>query len=135
MGALEAWQHPAGPHAGLRRTYRLGPCNGQAPSSDCPQSIRAAPGRRGHGQSRNSWGLDDQAAGGRAAEPGADQTLPLAPVCVCRMGETSEYFTDWNESYDSFDQMQLHEQLLRGIYAYGACGSAPPTRAGAVPAI
>lgn len=36
------------------------------------------------------------------------------------MGETSEFFTDWNESYDSFDQMNLHENLLRGIYAYGA---------------
>lgn len=36
------------------------------------------------------------------------------------MGETSEYFTDWNESYESFDQMGLHENLLRGIYAYGA---------------
>ena len=36
------------------------------------------------------------------------------------MGETNEYFTDWNETYESFDQMQLHENLLRGIYAYGA---------------
>ncbi len=35
------------------------------------------------------------------------------------MGETSEYFTDWNETYESFDQMNLHENLLRGIYAYG----------------
>ncbi len=36
------------------------------------------------------------------------------------MGETNEYFTEWNETYESFDQMQLHENLLRGIYAYGA---------------
>jgi translation initiation factor 4A len=35
-------------------------------------------------------------------------------------GQTSEYFTDWNESFESFDQMSLHENLLRGIYAYGA---------------
>ena len=40
-----------------------------------------------------------------------------------RMGETNEYFTDWNETYESFDQMQLHENLLRGIYAYGAATS------------
>ena len=36
------------------------------------------------------------------------------------MGETNEFYTDWTESYDSFDQMNLHENLLRGIYAYGA---------------
>ncbi len=34
-------------------------------------------------------------------------------------GETSEYFTDRNELFWSFEQMQLHENLLRGIYAYG----------------
>lgn len=37
-------------------------------------------------------------------------------------GETNEYFTDWNETYESFDQMNLHENLLRGIYAYGEHG-------------
>jgi hypothetical protein len=36
------------------------------------------------------------------------------------MGDTTnEYFTEWNESSESFDQMNLHENLLRGIYAYG----------------
>ena len=36
------------------------------------------------------------------------------------MGDTgNEYFTEWNESSESFDQMNLHENLLRGIYAYG----------------
>ena len=50
---------------------------------------------------------------------------PPRPGSLClasrrRMGETNEYFTDWNETYESFDQMQLHENLLRGIYAYGA---------------
>lgn len=39
-------------------------------------------------------------------------------------GEDSSFFTEWEESFDSFDQMGLHENLLRGIYAYGepACG-------------
>lgn len=46
------------------------------------------------------------------------------------MGETSEYFTDWNESYESFDQMNLHENLLRGIYAYGASRLLRRARAG-----
>ena len=30
------------------------------------------------------------------------------------------FFTEWEESFESFDQMGLHENLLRGIYAYGA---------------
>jgi translation initiation factor 4A len=36
------------------------------------------------------------------------------------------FFTEWEESYDSFDQMGLHENLLRGVYAYGF-GSHPPS--------
>eukprot|EP00951_Prasinocladus_malaysianus_P025700 scaffold225962_cov42-Prasinocladus_malaysianus.AAC.1 len=32
-------------------------------------------------------------------------------------GET--FYTDWEETYESFDLMGLHENLLRGIYAYG----------------
>jgi translation initiation factor 4A len=38
------------------------------------------------------------------------------------MGEASkpgEFFTEWEESFESFDQMGLLENLLRGIYAYG----------------
>jgi hypothetical protein len=38
---------------------------------------------------------------------------------TCSMGEGNEFYTEWTESYDSFDQMNLHENLLRGIYAYG----------------
>mmetsp|Transcript_54969 Transcript_54969/g.174795 ORF Transcript_54969/g.174795 Transcript_54969/m.174795 type:complete len:234 (+) Transcript_54969:143-844(+) len=41
-----------------------------------------------------------------------------------RMGELMEndgedMISDWEEVADSFDQMGLHENLLRGIYAYG----------------
>lgn len=32
---------------------------------------------------------------------------------------TDNFFTDWDESFETFDQMGLHENLLRGIYAYG----------------
>jgi translation initiation factor 4A len=50
------------------------------------------------------------------------------------MGEGNEFFTEWTDSFDSFDQMNLHENLLRGIYAYGApspaaLGARPPRRA------
>lgn len=34
-------------------------------------------------------------------------------------GAENQFFTEWEESFDSFDQMGLHENLLRGIYAYG----------------
>jgi len=30
-----------------------------------------------------------------------------------------KFYTDWEETYESFDQMNLHENLLRGIYSYG----------------
>jgi hypothetical protein len=33
--------------------------------------------------------------------------------------DNQTFFTEWEETYDSFDQMGLHENLLRGIYAYG----------------
>jgi hypothetical protein len=36
-----------------------------------------------------------------------------------RMGEGEGFFSEWTESFDSFDEMNLHELLLRGIYAYG----------------
>lgn len=30
-----------------------------------------------------------------------------------------DFFTSYDEVYDSFDAMSLQENLLRGIYAYG----------------
>lgn len=38
----------------------------------------------------------------------------------CRNQDGEEFFKEWTESSDSFDQMGLHDSLLRGIYAYGA---------------
>ena len=56
----------------------------------------------------------------------------LALQLMCSMGEGGgdEFFTEWEESYDSFDDMGLHENLLRGIYAYG--GPASSTRPSAI---
>uniref|UniRef100_A0A804PX04 ATP-dependent RNA helicase n=1 Tax=Zea mays TaxID=4577 RepID=A0A804PX04_MAIZE len=34
-------------------------------------------------------------------------------------GETEEFFTSYDEVFESFDDMGLQENLLRGIYAYG----------------
>lgn len=30
-----------------------------------------------------------------------------------------DFFTSYDEVYDTFDAMRLQENLLRGIYAYG----------------
>ena len=38
-------------------------------------------------------------------------------------GGGENFFTEWEESFDSFDDMGLHENLLRGIYAYGKAAS------------
>lgn len=42
-------------------------------------------------------------------------------ACPCSMSsdDNDKFFTEWEETFDSFDQMGLHENLLRGIYAYG----------------
>jgi len=34
-------------------------------------------------------------------------------------GNADSFYSDWEETFDTFDQMGLHENLLRGIYAYG----------------
>ena len=51
----------------------------------------------------------------------------------CSMSEGNEFYTEWTESYDSFDQMNLHENLLRGIYAYGTYGSSAGEAANSMP--
>lgn len=38
-----------------------------------------------------------------------------------------DFFTSYDEVYDSFDSMGLQENLLRGIYAYGKCMLRFPT--------
>ena len=51
--------------------------------------------------------------------------LPVLPLYVTRStGETEEFFTSYDEVFESFDDMGLQENLLRGIYAYGRMGSA-----------
>lgn len=38
----------------------------------------------------------------------------------CRLSaDGQDFFTSYDEVYDSFDAMGLQENLLRGIYAYG----------------
>ena len=35
---------------------------------------------------------------------------------------SEDFAPEWEETFESFDAMGLHENLLRGIYAYGAFG-------------
>ena len=39
--------------------------------------------------------------------------------CRLQVDGGDEFFTSYDEVYDSFDAMNLQENLLRGIYAYG----------------
>ena len=50
-----------------------------------------------------------------------DAGLRRSPSRAChrRHAEGGEFWSDWDQSFESFDQMDLHENLLRGIYAYG----------------
>lgn len=34
-------------------------------------------------------------------------------------GEGDDFISTWDEVHETFDAMGLHENLLRGIYAYG----------------
>lgn len=45
--------------------------------------------------------------------------MVFVPVCFSLDGNEDQFYTDWDESFQSFDQMTLNEGLLRGIYAYG----------------
>ena len=41
-------------------------------------------------------------------------------LCVHRLSaDGQDFFTSYDEVWDSFDGMGLQENLLRGIYAYG----------------
>lgn len=41
-------------------------------------------------------------------------------IICCRLGgDGQDFFTSYDEVYESFDSMGLQENLLRGIYAYG----------------
>jgi len=41
---------------------------------------------------------------------------------------SEEFAPEWDEVYESFDSMGLHENLLRGIYAYGFESPPPSSR-------
>ncbi|CAG9464308.1 unnamed protein product [Pedinophyceae sp. YPF-701] len=54
-----------------------------------------------------------------SAQNNFDESLFDKKMTEFLSNNTDEFYTDWEESFDTFDDMQLHENLLRGIYAYG----------------
>lgn len=52
--------------------------------------------------------------------PGGQARSCLFCMHFCRMEGNEAFYKEWNESFDAFDDMGLHENLLRGIFAYGA---------------
>jgi hypothetical protein len=50
-------------------------------------------------------------------------------------GEGDDMISDWTEVAETFDAMGLHENLLRGIYAYGASSplALPPPASDSAP--
>lgn len=55
----------------------------------------------------------------------------------CRDEGDADFFTEWTDTFASFDEMGLHESLLRGIYAYGMpllppCSPRLPARPGSL---
>ncbi|KAK7238700.1 hypothetical protein SO694_00021216 [Aureococcus anophagefferens] len=53
----------------------------------------------------------------------ADQQQGDAPALV----KDEEIDTNWDEAIETFDNMELREELLRGIYAYGFEAVCDPT--------
>lgn len=92
----------------LRTTGRWASC--ACPSAQLLTRFRRAASRTGCLQTLLEWSAP-------AAEAG--DSLDLV---ACRMNETGEgedMISDWTEVAETFDSMGLHENLLRGIYAYG----------------
>eukprot|EP00873_Tetraselmis_striata_P027311 jgi/Tetstr1/447575/TSEL_034953.t1 len=58
-------------------------------------------------------------AEGQAFDAGAYDSKMAALDASNTNDDGSPFYTEWEETYESFDQMNLHENLLRGIYAYG----------------
>lgn len=54
----------------------------------------------------------------KAAEP-KEETKQAPPAPADPSSDLTEIKTNWEESVESFDQLNLREELLRGIYGYG----------------
>lgn len=53
------------------------------------------------------------------ADPVLHRLSPSRSLSRRTASEGKAHYTEWTESFESFDEMGLHENLLRGIFAYG----------------
>lgn len=67
---------------------------------------------------------------------------PRTPLKVCTdlrlpifIEDAEEFLTNWEESVESFDDMGLKEEVLRGIYGYGFVKPSPIQQKGILPVI
>jgi hypothetical protein len=54
----------------------------------------------------------------RPAVANGDEPIVIR-TCSTGGDNYKEHYTEWDQSFESFDSMDLKENLLRGIYAYG----------------
>ena len=110
----------------------------QAPSARALSARRAPRPRAPPPQAQATGGLH-AALPGRARRPRVRWVCPRAPphfraspetaadaspspLPPPSTGEQDAFYSEWEEACDSFDQMGLHESLLRGIYAVSGRG-------------
>ncbi|CAD7696117.1 unnamed protein product, partial [Ostreobium quekettii] len=94
----------------------------QRPNATFAQSVGSQHARfEEHGSGSMSYGgRDDEGRQGRGYDTGLyDDRAYDEKMSKFLEGNEDEFYTEWEESFASFDQMTLNEGLLRGIYAYG----------------
>jgi len=52
-----------------------------------------------------------------------------------KKGEEEEIVSNWEEKVDTFDELHLREELLRGIYGYGFTKPSPIQQKGILPVL
>ena len=78
------------------------------------------PGQQGCAVAVQAVDSGQTGAGGARGEGLCDSACNADRRCARRRSITEggdTFYTDWEETFDSFDTMGLHENLLRGIYA------------------
>lgn len=79
-------------------------------------------------QSRRLEARHADSSGALLVYHGSTTRIGLTSMYVCVVnpslsGEGDDFISTWEEVHETFDVMGLHENLLRGIYAYGKLSS------------
>lgn len=90
------------------------PTTGRWGSCACPTRVLTRFRR-----AASSTGCLQTLLAGSAAAAGGGDALKCVPRRMNETAEGDDMISDWTEVHETFDAMGLHENLLRGIYAYG----------------